>query len=151
MSDTQPPSKEETRISCQITRATVQITIFTKCLKLVVLQGTGLGESFPLFCQDNVCKQTSSEESSYTQQRSHKNMVEYFLLLNWGRSAGMDDVDKVVFGQHPAQNESVISGISKVRNRDPGQQNHGMRQWLWVTELLSKLQLLWLSAGGTCC
>lgn len=64
---------------------------------------------------------------------------------------GMDDADKIVFGQRPAQHESVISGISKVRNRDPGQHKHGMRQWLCVTELLSKLQLLWLSAGGTCC
>lgn len=37
---------------------------------------------------------------------------------------GMNDQNKIMFGQHPAQNRNVILGISKVRDVDPEQQKH---------------------------
>lgn len=96
----------------------MQINIVTKCLKLAMQQGTRLNNLFPLFCLENVCKLTSSKVSSNTQQRSYKDTptVEEMLDIN-------HDQDKLMSGQHSAQNGNVLD-ISKVRVMDSKQQKH---------------------------
>lgn len=40
----------------------------------------------------------------------------------WGTNHQVQD--KAMFGQHPARNRDVVSGIGKVTDMDPGQQKH---------------------------
>lgn len=128
------PSKEHIRIWRQITsRATVQINIVTKCLKVAIQQGTKLSNLFPLFCLDNICKPTSSKVSSNMQQRSHKDAptVEEMLGINYHVQ------DKLMSGQHSAQNGNVVLDIRKVMDVDSRQQKHWIRQWFgvnWASE-----------------
>lgn len=83
-----------------------------------------------------------------TQQRRHKDS-NTFCCSTGDEMWGMNDQNKIMFGQHPAQNKNVSSGIHKVRDVDLEQQNH-WDNGFGYTEHPSKLQLLWLSARGTC-
>lgn len=98
----------------------MKINIVTKCVELATQQCTRLSNLFPLFCLDNICKPTSSKVSSNTQQRSHKDIRTEEEML------GINDhvQDKLMSGQHSAQNRNVVLDISKVRDMNPRQQKH---------------------------
>lgn len=88
--------------------------------QVAMQQDIRLSNLFPLFCLDNVCKPTPSRVSSNTQQRSHKDTptVEEMLGINEHIQ------DKLMSGQHSAQNGNVVLDISKVRDVDSRQQKH---------------------------
>lgn len=121
------PSKEKGRLSSPITmKATVQINIFTKCLKLAMLQGTRLGNFFPLFCQDNLHRQTCSRAARKVPCNTFccsTGKVMWY-MNNWVQ-------DKNTFGQHPASNGFVVLGINKFRGMDPGQQKTLNETMVW--------------------
>lgn len=114
------PPKKKSRLSSQITmKTTVQINIFTKCLKLAMLQGTRLGSFFPLFCQDNLHRQTCS--------RAARKVPWNTFCCSTGKvmwHMNRQVQDKSMFGQHPASNGFVVLGINKFRGMDPGQQKN---------------------------
>jgi len=142
----EPRPQKKSRLHSRITmRATMQINTFTRCLKLAMLQGMRLGNFLPPVLLGQSLKPLAKWVPTHSKGNA-------FCCSSgeemWGMNYQLQD--KIMFGQHPAQNGNA-SGISKLRDMDPGQQKTLDEITALGKQHLLKLQLLWLSAGVTCC